>query len=130
MSTVSERVKTRNRANPERARTIQLDSNKGVARKDRPPYPSDDRCELCGSLPKKERSLIFDGQLVRRGNQDVEYRRGWLCYHCRHLVGIIQAIGLKKLITYLIRPFWEMQEGAPLPDSDRAFLVRYLQEHL
>jgi hypothetical protein len=23
-----------------------------------------------------------------------------LCYHCKHLVGVIEAIGLKKLITY------------------------------
>jgi hypothetical protein len=38
MSTSSERVNTRNRANPERVRTTQFDSDKGVARKDEPPY--------------------------------------------------------------------------------------------
>ena len=113
---------------PERVRTTQFDSDKGVARKDEPPYPSDGRCQLCGSLPKKERSLVWDREPEKRGNVTTEKRRGWLCYHCKHLIGIIQTIGLKKLIPYLIPEVW--RGGTLRQESEREYLLKHLSDNL
>jgi hypothetical protein len=95
MSTVSEGVKTRNGATPERAGVAKFKSAKGTARD----YPREGRCDLCSSLPKERSLSSWDRKLVQP-NGKVEYRRDYLCYHCKHLVGVIEAIGLKKLITY------------------------------
>ena len=127
MSTSSER-ENRNRATPRRAGAARSNGGKGVAGGE-PPYPSDGRCELCGSLPKKAQGLIFDREHVTRGTVTTEYCRGWVCYHCKHLVGIIRAIGLRKLVTYVIRAQWD-PAGWPLTDPDRSFLKGYLQERL
>jgi hypothetical protein len=125
MSTVSERVKTRNRQNPERSPATQFDSNRGVTRKD---YPPDGRCQLCGSMPKKEGSLILDCEPEKRGSVTTENRRGWLCYHCIHLIRIVQTIGLKKLVPYLIPEVW--QGGTPRQELEREYLARHMRDNL
>jgi len=127
MATVSERVKTRNGATPEHAGAAQSKADKGGAGGERP-YPRDLRCELCGSLPKKERSLIWDSEPEKRGNVTTENRRVWLCFHCKHLVGVVQTIGLKKLVPYLIPEFW--LGGTRRQESERESLSRYLRDNL
>jgi hypothetical protein len=126
MSIVSERVKTRDRANPERARTTQLASNKGVARDE--DYPHDDRCKLCGGLPKKEQNLILDCALEKRGNVTTETPRGYLCFHCKHLIEIIQTIGLVKLARHLIPVGLFAPARTPRQEREREHLLRYLSE--
>lgn len=127
MATISERVKTRNGATPEHAGAAQSKGDKGGAG-GQLPYPRDLRCELCGSLPKKERSLIWDRELEKRGTVTTENRRGWLCYHCKHLIGIVQTIGLKKLVPYLIPEF--CMGGTPRQESEREYLLRHLSDSL
>jgi hypothetical protein len=127
MSTVSERVKTRNGATPERAGAAQSKGDKGVAGRE-PPYPRDGRCELCLSLPKNERSLIWDRELERRGTVTTENRRGWLCYHCKHLIGIVQTIGLKNLVPYLIPEV--SLGGTPRQELEREYLLKHLSDNL
>jgi hypothetical protein len=125
MATVSERVKTRNRMNPERARTTQFDSDKAVAPED---YPPDTRCELCDSLPKKAGSLIPDCVSEKHGNVTTENRRGYLCFHCKHLVGVVQTIGLTKLVRHLIPVGLFAPARTPRQERERVHLLRYLSE--
>ena len=125
MATSSER-ENRNRATPGRAGAARSNSGKGAAG-DEPPYPRDDRCQLCGSLPKKERSLIWDRELEKQGNVTRENRRGWLCYHCKHLIGIIQTTGLVKVVKYLI-PDVYARPGTPRQETVRVSLLGHLSE--
>jgi hypothetical protein len=91
--------------------------------------PADGRCELCGCLPKKQGSLIFDREPERHGDVTTEVRRGWLCYHCKHLIDAVQTIGLPALVRYLIRMPDPVAGGTNLTkrqESDRKSILAIL----
>jgi hypothetical protein len=108
---------------PESTRVTEYVSITGSKPKD---YPSDGKCELCGSLPKNKPGLHWDYQLVQSRNRKGAFPRGWVCDHCEHLVGAIQSIGLRSLITYLVPPVEERNGEQPWSAADRSFITSYL----
>ena len=58
------------------------------------PYPGDNRCELCGQLPK-ERRLHADHC------HHTGMFRGWLCYRCNSMLGNMAQVGPGRITEYI-----------------------------